>query len=37
MDHTEALRLQAAEKYALKELSPSLMEEYEEHFFDCAE
>jgi hypothetical protein len=37
MDHTEAVRLQAAEKYVLKELSPTLMEEYEEHFFDCAE
>ena len=37
MDHTEALRLQAAEKYVLKELSPALMEEYEVHFFDCAQ
>jgi hypothetical protein len=37
MDHTEAIRLQAAEKYVLRELSPTLMEEYEEHFFDCAE
>jgi hypothetical protein len=37
MDHSEAVRLQAAEKYILRELSPTLMEEYEEHFFDCAE
>jgi hypothetical protein len=37
MDHTEAVRLQAAAKYALGELSPALMEEYEEHYFDCAE
>ena len=37
MDHTEALRLQAAEKYVLRELPQPLMEEYEEHFFDCAE
>jgi hypothetical protein len=37
MDHTEAIRLQAAAKYALGELSPAQMEEYEEHYFDCAE
>jgi anti-sigma factor RsiW len=37
MDHAEALRLEAAEKYVLKELSPTQMEEYEAHFFDCAE
>jgi hypothetical protein len=37
MDHIEAIRLQAAEKYVLRELSPTLMEEYEAHFFDCAE
>jgi hypothetical protein len=37
MDHTEALRLQAAEKYALGELTPEVMEEYEEHYFDCFE
>jgi len=37
MDHTEAVRLQAAEKYALRELTPELMNEYEEHYFDCAE
>jgi hypothetical protein len=37
MDHTEALRQQAAEKYALGELPDPLREQYEEHFFDCAE
>jgi anti-sigma factor RsiW len=35
MDHNEALRMQAAAKYVLGELSPVLREEYEEHFFDC--
>jgi Putative zinc-finger len=37
MDHSEALRLQAAEKYILGELSPKLREEYEEHYFECEE
>ena len=37
MDHTEALRLQAAEKYILGELTPEVMEEYEQHYFDCFE
>ena len=35
MDHSEATRLQAAEKYVLGELPQALREEYEEHFFDC--
>lgn len=35
MDHTEALRLQAAEKYLLNEFTPPQREEYEEHYFDC--
>jgi hypothetical protein len=35
MEHTEATRLQAAEKYILGELPQTLREEYEEHFFDC--
>lgn len=35
MDHAEATRLQAAEKYVLGELPQALREEYEEHFFDC--
>ena len=37
MDHNEALRLWAAEKYVLGELSPAQREEYEEHYFDCGE
>src|SRR6266481_8897097 len=37
MDHNEAVRLQAAEKYGLGEFPPDLRDEYEEHFFDCAE
>src|SRR5260370_7322314 len=37
MDHNEAIRLQAAVKYVLGELSPVQREEYEEHDFDCAE
>jgi hypothetical protein len=37
MDHNEAMQLQAAVKYVLGELSPVQREEYEEHYFDCAE
>ena len=37
MDHSEAIRMQAAEKYVLGELPNALRDEYEEHFFDCAE
>lgn len=37
MDHNEAIRLQAAVKYVLGELSPAQREEYEEHYFDCGE
>jgi len=37
MDHNEAVRQQAAEKYVLGELLPALRDEYEEHSFDCAE
>ena len=37
MNHSEALQLQAAEKYVLGELSPELREEYEEHYFECEE
>lgn len=37
MDHTEAVRLQAAEKYLLNEFTPPQREEYEEHYFDCYE
>jgi hypothetical protein len=37
MDHNEAIQMQAAEKYILGELPAALRDEYEEHFFDCAE
>ena len=37
MDHNEAIQLQAAVKYVLGELSQAQREEYEEHYFDCAE
>ncbi len=37
MDHNEAIQMQAAEKYILGELPAVLRDEYEEHFFDCAE
>jgi hypothetical protein len=37
MDHNDAVRLQAAEKYVLGEFPRNLRDEYEEHFFDCAE
>jgi len=37
MDHSEAVRLQAAEKYVLGELPQAIREEYEEHYFDCTE
>ena len=37
MDHNEAIQLQAAVKYVLGELSEVQRDEYEEHYFDCAE
>jgi hypothetical protein len=37
MDHNDAVRLQAAEKYVLGELSQKEREDYEEHYFDCGE
>ena len=37
MEHTDAVKLQAVEKYILGELTPSLREEFEAHYFDCAE
>src|SRR5438093_9115401 len=37
MDHNGAIRLQAAVKYVLGELSQVQRDEYEEHYFDCAE
>ncbi len=35
MDHSEAVRLQAAEKYVLGELPKEQHAAYEEHYFDC--
>ena len=37
MDHSESVRLMAAEKYLLGELTPELQEQFEEHFFECQE
>jgi len=37
MDHQEAVRLLAAEKYVLGELPLNLREQFEEHYFDCSE
>ena len=36
MDHIEAVRLHAAEKYILGELPKEQHDEYEEHYFDCS-
>jgi len=36
MDHNEAVRLHAAEKYLLGELPKEKHAEYEEHYFDCS-
>jgi hypothetical protein len=36
MDHDEAVRLQAAEKYLLGQLPKEQHAAYEEHYFDCA-
>jgi hypothetical protein len=37
MDHSEAVRLMATERYLLGELSPETREAFEEHFFECEE
>ena len=37
MDHSEVVRDKAVEKYILGELSPEVRDQFEEHFFDCAE
>jgi len=37
MDHSESIRLMAAEKYLLGELTPEVREQFEEHFFGCEE
>src|ERR1700685_1329857 len=36
MDHNEAVRLQAAEKYLLGELPKEQHAAFEEHYFDCS-
>ena len=35
MDHTEAVRQNATERYLLDELDPELRDQFEEHLFDC--
>jgi Putative zinc-finger len=35
MDHDEAVRLKATEKYLLDELDPDSRDQFEEHLFDC--
>jgi hypothetical protein len=37
MDHSDALRLKATEKYLLNELDPEQLDQFEEHMFDCRE
>ncbi|MGA7089315.1 MAG: zf-HC2 domain-containing protein [Candidatus Acidiferrales bacterium] len=37
MDHSEAIRSQATERYLLGELSGDLREQFEDHYFSCAE
>jgi hypothetical protein len=37
MEHIEAKSMHAAEKYVLGELTGELREQFEEHYFDCAE
>jgi hypothetical protein len=37
MNHDEAITLKAAEKYLLGELSAELRDQYEDHYFGCAE
>ena len=37
MDHAEATKLKAAERYVLGDLSVSEVEEFERHFFDCSQ
>jgi len=37
MDHSEALKQMAAERYLLNELTPDAREAFETHFFECPE
>lgn len=35
MDHSDAVRLKATERYLLNELDPDQLDQFEEHLFDC--
>ena len=35
MDHAEAVRQKATERYLLDELDPDVRDQFEEHLFDC--
>jgi len=35
MEHDEAIRCRAAERYVARELTPGEEEEFEQHYFDC--
>src|ERR1700690_312483 len=35
MDHTEAVRQKATERYLLDELDPEVRDQFEDHLFDC--
>src|SRR5262249_1472143 len=37
MDHNDAVRLQASERYLLNELEADQVDQFEEHLFDCTE
>jgi anti-sigma factor RsiW len=37
MDHDDAVKLMAVERYLLDEMTSELRDEFEEHMFDCAE
>jgi|HubBroStandDraft_2_1064218.scaffolds.fasta_scaffold22527_3 hypothetical protein len=37
MEHSEAVRLMATERYLLGELPPEMRDAFEEHFFECQE
>jgi hypothetical protein len=37
MDHSDAVRLKATERYLLNELDPDQLDQFEEHLFDCPE
>src|SRR5262249_8991015 len=37
MDHRQAVKMRAAERYLLEELSPEERSEFEEHYFGCVE